>query len=130
MANCGDSCDWTKTLLWITPSCLLTGIIAAFLGQWDTAIGEVAVFVTSVLHWRDPRPGSRLRMLDMIVVRVSLVVHLQAIWLAASILLLGAMVVSIACFCWSHHRDSYAHHAAGWIMACVSNLLLARERYL
>jgi hypothetical protein len=68
-------------------------------------------------------------MLDMAVVSVSLTVHLQAMWAAAAIWACGVMVVAMACFGWSLHRDSYTHHAAGWIWACISNVLLMHARY-
>jgi hypothetical protein len=120
---------WNRTLLRITPACLLTGLIAAALGQWYTAVGEVAVFVTSQLHWRDPQPGSRVRQLDLTVVTVSLAVHLQAIWAAEACAAFVAMAVAVVCFGWSLYSNSYPHHAAGWITSCISNLLLAHARY-
>ena len=122
---------WNRTLLRVSPSCLLTGLVAASLGQWDTAVGEVAVFSTSVLHWRNPVHGSRARMLDMVVVSVSLTVHLHAMWAVgtAAASAFVVMVVAMACFGWSLHRGSYTHHAAGWFISCLSNLLLASARY-
>lgn len=120
---------WNRTLLRITPACLLTGLIAAALGQWYTAVGEVAVFITSQLHWHNPQPGSRVRQLDLMVVAVSLAVHLQAIWATEAVAAFVAMAVAMVFFGWSLYSNSYPHHAAGWIVSCISNLILAHTRY-
>ena len=121
---------WCRTLLRITPLCLFTGLVAASLKHWITAISEIAVFISSQLHWRNPRHSSYLRNIDIVVVQISLFVHLLAIWNAEAWNAFIAMTVAIMCFGWSQYRNSYPHHAAGWIISCLSNLLLARTRYL
>lgn len=122
---------WAATFFRIAPSCLLTGLVAAAYGQYDMATAEVAVSVTSLLHWRNPKRGwSRWRVLDLAVVHVSLVAHLHAMWTvgAPAAVALGVMLLSMCCFGWSLAADSYEHHAAGWMLACLSNLLLTYAR--
>ena len=120
---------WATVLLWLTPSCLMTGMFAASHGQHDTALGEIAVFASSMMHWRSPKPGwSRWRVVDMITVQTSLAVHLRAMWAAGAVAACVVMTVALACFGWSLQRNSYAHHAAGWLAACASNVLLTYAR--
>ena len=119
---------WNRILLRITPLCFITGMVAAFLGQYDTALGEAAVFVSSVLHWRNPRPLSRR--FDIIIVSISLATHLLAMWTVGIIASLAFIfiVISMSFFFWSLNFGSYKHHAMGWIFACISNLLLIYAR--
>ena len=122
--------SWSKTIYCITPSCLITGVIAGYLGQYDTAIAEVAVFISSILHWSSPKPNwSLFRITDIIVVQASLAVHVYAIidiWAIKALIFMG---VSMICFGWSLYSNSYKHHVCGWIIACVSNLFLTYARY-
>ena len=121
--------DWSVLFFRISPSCLLTGLVAAACGYHDMAVTEMAVSITSMLHWRNPKRGwSCWRVLDMAVVVVSLVAHLCAMWTASARLACGVMLVSMGCFGWSLVYDAYEHHAAGWTLACLSNLLLTAAR--
>jgi hypothetical protein len=87
------------------------------------------VSITSMLHWRNPQPGrSCWRMLDMVVVHVSLAIHLCAMWAAGASAAFSVMVVALGCFGWSLWHRSYVHHAAGWATACMSNVLLTYAR--
>lgn len=121
---------WSRTFLHMAPACMATGALAAYWGQYDTAVGEVAVCLTSVLHWRNPQPGwARWRMLDMMVVPASLAIHLHAMWwTAGAAAAFWVMALAMGCFGWSLMRGSYEHHAIGWVAACVSNVLLAYAR--
>ena len=115
---------WNRIILRITPLCLITGMIAAFFGQNDTSLGEIAVFVSSVAHWRNPRPFSRW--FDISIVLISLIIHLLAMWTVGMMALSAFifMMISIYFFFLSLNFGSYKHHVMGWIFACISNLLL------
>lgn len=120
---------WARTFLRMAPACMVTGALAAYWGQYDTAVGEVAVSLTSMLHWHNPQPGWALwRVFDMLVVHASLAIHLGAMWTAGAAAAFWIMALAMGCFGWSLMRGSYEHHAAGWVAACVSNVLLVYER--
>ena len=116
---------WNNIILRITPACLFTGIIAASLGQWPTAISEIAVFISSVLHWSNPVYYSYRRSFDLFVVNTSLIIHIYTMWKTFAIAAFIVILLSISSFSWSLYYGSYKHHIIGWILACISNLLLA-----
>lgn len=122
--------EWSKTFLIISPSCLFTGITAAYYGYWDTGLSEVAVFLSSFMHWRDPRPGLYIwRVVDITVVHISFGIHVFVILKCSSLQALLSMIFAAFCFAWSLRYNSYTHHAAGWFFSCFSNLLLTYSRY-
>ena len=121
---------WSKFFLRISPSCFITGIIASYYGYWGTCLAEVAVFVSSFMHWRDPRQGLYIwRVVDITVVHISFGVHVFVIWNCTSLNSLLTMLFAAVCFAWSLRYNSYTHHAAGWFFSCLSNLFLTYHRY-
>ena len=122
--------EWSKTFLIISPSCLFTGITAAYYGYWFTGASEVAVFLSSYMHWRDPHPGWYIwRVVDITVVHISFGIHVITICNCPSSHAFISMMFAAICFAWSLRYNSYSHHAAGWFFSCLSNLFLTYKRY-
>ena len=122
--------EWSKTFLIISPSCLFTGITAAYYGYWFTGASEVAVFLSSYMHWRDPHPGWYIwRVVDITIVHISFGIHVITIWNCPSSQALISMMLATYCFAWSLYYNSYTHHVAGWFFSCLSNLFLTYNRY-
>ena len=97
----------------------------------DLALCPAAVFVTSLLYWRDPRRGVR-RNFDIFVVQVALWWQVLRSFDATALVrheFAGAMAVALVCFALSHaaaRRPLLAAllHAAGHVWANLANVAL------
>ena len=105
--------------------------VACHAGHLDLALCPGAVFVTSMIYWRDPRRGLR-RNVDIAVVQVALWWQVLRSFDATAVAqheFFAAMALAIACFALSFaasRRPLLATllHAAGHACANVANILL------
>ena len=114
----------SKTILYLTPGALISGIIAYSRYKFIQAYAEFAVFVMSVLHWHNPQFGWR-RNLDMITVQFSLWTHIWLFYKSNCLPAFILMMIASGFFYLSLHKRSFIMHGLGWITSCCSNLVLA-----
>ena len=128
--NTNHNAYYNKIIISLSPLLLFTSLVAVSLKQVHIAVSEIVLFTTSQLHWRNPNHGSLVRKIDIIVVHINLSIHLFAIWDKEAWHAFIVLCIGVMCFVWSIYRNSYPHHIAGWIISCISNLLLGYKTYL